>query len=382
MDILILLTYAALCIAVFKIFKIPLNKWSVPTAILGGVAILSAILFTMNYIHPYAKYAKEVFITIPIVPEISGTVKTLDVVANQFVTQGTILFTLENEEQEIALEKAEAALVQAKNEVLQKSSSLNSAIAQTAKAKANRDRSQATYLRYQEANDKAGENAPFTQQEVDSRKKIYEADEAALQGALAEEERQRLVTESKILGENTEVAQLQAARNKAKLDLERTIIRAPVDGIPTQLGIRPGVRAASLPLRPVMVFIPSEKRRIAAMFWQNSLTNMKKGLEAEVVLDAVPGYVFKGKLVDVLPGMSEGEFQFNGSLISADTLTKHGFVIGVIELDEDLNDYNLPLGVEGQAVAINHENDIMHVSLIRRILIRMMAWLKYVYPIK
>jgi hypothetical protein len=36
METLMLLTYAALCIVVFKVFRIPLNKWTVPTAVLGG----------------------------------------------------------------------------------------------------------------------------------------------------------------------------------------------------------------------------------------------------------------------------------------------------------------------------------------------------------
>ena len=48
MDILIILTYTAICIAIFKFFKIPLNKWSVPTALLGGVVILSSIMITMK----------------------------------------------------------------------------------------------------------------------------------------------------------------------------------------------------------------------------------------------------------------------------------------------------------------------------------------------
>ena len=60
MDLLIILTYTAICVVIFKVFKIPLNKWSVPTAVLGGVFILSAILMVMNYNHPYAKYGKEV----------------------------------------------------------------------------------------------------------------------------------------------------------------------------------------------------------------------------------------------------------------------------------------------------------------------------------
>ena len=32
MEMLILLTYSAICIVIFKLFKIPLNKWSIPTA--------------------------------------------------------------------------------------------------------------------------------------------------------------------------------------------------------------------------------------------------------------------------------------------------------------------------------------------------------------
>ena len=37
MDLLLILTYSALCIVIFKVFKVPLNKWTVPTAILGGI---------------------------------------------------------------------------------------------------------------------------------------------------------------------------------------------------------------------------------------------------------------------------------------------------------------------------------------------------------
>lgn len=36
METLMVLTYAAFCVALFKIFRIPLNKWTVPTAVLGA----------------------------------------------------------------------------------------------------------------------------------------------------------------------------------------------------------------------------------------------------------------------------------------------------------------------------------------------------------
>ncbi|WP_254203837.1 hypothetical protein [Aeromonas sp. FDAARGOS 1402] len=52
MDLLLILTYTALCIGIFKIFKIPLNKWTVPTAVLGGVIIIGTLIMLMNYNHP------------------------------------------------------------------------------------------------------------------------------------------------------------------------------------------------------------------------------------------------------------------------------------------------------------------------------------------
>ena len=61
-------------------------------------------------------------------------------------------------------------------------------------------------------------------------------------------------------------------------------MRAPSDGYVTQVLIRPGTYAASLPLRPVMVFIPDQKRQIVAQFRQNSLLRLAPGDDAEVVL--------------------------------------------------------------------------------------------------
>ena len=378
MDLLIILIYTAICVVVFKVFKIPLNKWSVPTAALGGVVILGGLVFTMNYNHPYAKYAKEVFVSVPIVPQVSGTVEEVNAQPNKLVEKGALLFSLESGNQELALQRAEAAYQEAINAVLQKDEALLKATATVAKLTADRDRSKTTFERYREGQ----ASGAYSLQQVENRQKLYEASEASLQAAEAEERRLRLVTESKVGGENTQVAQLKANRDKAQLDLDRTRVYAPTDGYALQVAIRPGVRAASLPLRPVMTFVPKEKRRIAAAFWQNSLLRLEVGLQAEVILDAVPGHVFSGKVVEIIPAMSEGEFQAVGNLFSASALTRHGYAVGIIELDENLDDYNLPLGVKGQAVAINHKHDPLHVSAMRRILLRMMAWIKFIYPVK
>ncbi|MEZ9700164.1 HlyD family secretion protein [Vibrio sp. 10N.261.46.E12] len=397
MDMLIILTYTSLCIIVFKLFKIPLNKWTVPTAVLGGVAVLSAIMIAMNFNHPYAKFSKEYFVTVPIIPEVAGTVEEVFVQPNVPVKRGDVLYTIKNDKQEFALLKAEAALEEAKTVAYQNEEALlaaksitDKANAVVAKATANRNRTLTTYTRYKEAHDNAGSNSPFTEQDVDRQRELYiaaqaqlDAAEAAVEAAEADERRILLSTTSMINGQNTRVAQLFEVKRQAQLDYDNTVVRAPSDGVATQIALAPGFRVTTLPLRPSMVFIPtSNKRLIAGMFWQNSLQRMQPGLDAEVILDSAPGEVFTGKLVQVLPAMREGEVQANGTLLSARNITQHGFAIGIIELDQDLNQYNLPLGVQGQSVIINEKGDFLHTSIVRRILLRMMAWLKYVWPIK
>lgn len=59
MDLLIIPTYVAFAWAIFKIFRIPINKWTVPTAALGGVFLIGALIMLMNYNHPYTSLAQK-----------------------------------------------------------------------------------------------------------------------------------------------------------------------------------------------------------------------------------------------------------------------------------------------------------------------------------
>ena len=45
MELMILVIYASVCVGIFKLFKIPLTKWSVPTAILvwGGACFVMSM---------------------------------------------------------------------------------------------------------------------------------------------------------------------------------------------------------------------------------------------------------------------------------------------------------------------------------------------------
>ena len=200
MDLLIILTYTAICVVVFKIFKIPLNKWSVPTAALGGVALITALMMLMNYNHPYAKSAKEVFVTVPIVPQVSGVVVSVLVQPNVPVKKGDVLYEIDSSAQQIALKKAEAALAEAKSGLSQKDAALEAAIAITLKAKTALERAETTFRRYEQGHRSGGKNSPFSQQQVDNREKLFQEAKAAYQAAQAEEKRLALIAESKNCG--------------------------------------------------------------------------------------------------------------------------------------------------------------------------------------
>jgi len=377
MDLLLILTYTAICIAIFKIFKIPLTKWTVPTAILGGIVIVGALILLMNYNHPYTPYAKEVFVTVPINPAVRGIVTEVEVEPNVPIKRGDVLFRLDPRPFEAIVKQRRAALVAAEQEVPQLEAAWKTAQASVERATADKDRTKSAFERYAKGKKRGGANSPFTELELDNKRQLYLASEANLSAARAEELRVRLAFESNVDGVNTKVAGIQGQLEKALFDLEMTVVRAPSDGMVTQMALRPGIVAVPMPLRSLVSFIPDEQRYFAGAFWQNSLLRLKEGDEAEVILDAAPGVVFKGRVAKILPAMAEGELQSRGVLISSMVLMPRGRAIVLIELDDHDMEKAFPAGVAGQA-AIYTEH-FSHVAVMRRVILRMLGWLNYLF---
>lgn len=126
METLMLLTYAALCIVVFKVFRIPLNKWTVPTAVLGGIALIGAVIFGMNYNFPYTDVGNQVFRTVPIVSQVRGRVQSVPVKPNQMLHKGDVLFTLDPTPFQAKVDDLQAQIKAASQDAL----SLNAALSQ------------------------------------------------------------------------------------------------------------------------------------------------------------------------------------------------------------------------------------------------------------
>ena len=147
METLLLLTYAAICVVIFKVFKVPLNKWTVPTAALGGVILIGTLVLVMNYNHPYSNMAREFFVTTPIVPGVGGIVASVEIEANQVVEKGTVLFRIDPKPYEAVVRQKQALLAGTSVDVKELESDVAAARARVVEVTANRDRSQGVFER-------------------------------------------------------------------------------------------------------------------------------------------------------------------------------------------------------------------------------------------
>jgi multidrug resistance efflux pump len=128
-----------------------------------------------------------------------------------------------------------------------------------------------------------------------------------------------------------------------------------------------------------MIFVNTDPKdkSLGAAFQQNSLQRVRAGDEAEVAFDAVPGRVFKGRVRQLLDAISAGQLQPTGGLVDFSALTDGGRALALIDVEEDISSYQIPLGAAAQvAIYTDHWH---HVSLIRKILLRMRSWQNYVF---
>ena len=292
MELLMILTYAAICAAVFKIFRIPVNKWTLPTAVLGGIFLIAVVLLVMNYNHPFSANARIFFATTPIMPSVKGRVIEVPVKANEPLKQGDVLFKIDPRPYQYQVDQRTALLAEAEQNVKQLKTAYDQALANVEKVKTQVKLAQDEYDRQDYLFKKdviAQATLDTATRNVDAAKQGLAASEAAAEGA-------RLAYKSEIGGVNTTVARLQADLADAQFDLDQTVVQAPSPGYVTQMALRPGMYVVPAPLRPVMTFVHKDDQELAAGFEQNALQRVRVGDEAEVAFDALPGTILKGKV--------------------------------------------------------------------------------------
>lgn len=373
MTTLLCLLYASLCIVAFRFLHVPATKWTITTAAVGGLFLVGGIIIIMNYNHPFSTDGRVYFYATPISPAVNGLVVDVPVQPNTSVKKGDILFRLDSRPFEYAVARRKAALAAAEQMVAEQQAALRSAEASVQSARANRDQAKDDYERHQAANSKGVK--PFSDEEVADLRNTFRAAEAALTSAQAQADQARLSAHSQINGVDTNVAQLQAELSRAEFELEQSEYRAPTDGYATQVFLHPGMMAVSLPLKPVMTFVHTDRRILAAAFNQIGLQRVSEGDRAEVSFAGIPGRVFEGKVSKVLPFMAEGQLEPTGTLQSGIASSGQGRVYVSIDVTDDLSAFQLPGGVAAE-VAI-YTPYWAEFALIRKVLLRMRAWENY-----
>ena len=129
MEILLTLTYVAICYAVFKIFRIPVNQWTLATAGLGGIAGLSLLFITMAYNHPFSSNARIYFAVTPVLPAVKGRVVEVPVEANTPLKKGDVLFRIDPSPYQYTVDQKKAALAEAEQNAKELKASLDEASA-------------------------------------------------------------------------------------------------------------------------------------------------------------------------------------------------------------------------------------------------------------
>jgi len=373
MDLLIILTYAAFAFGAFKLFKIPVNGFSLLTAALGGIAILAALLLGMNYNHPFSSEARFYFNTTPIVPGVSGVVIEVPVKSGTMLKAGDVLFRIDPTPFENAVKAKEAALADALQTTKQLREASDSAQKKLESALADRDGAKDIF----ERSKKLLETGVIAQVQFERAKNTYNAAEATAQSARAEANRALLEAEAVVKGVNTDVARLQSDLDTAKFNLEQSVVRAPTDGTVQQNFLRRGMFAASMPLRPVMIFLHNEPPKFTAAFLQNSAQRIEEGSEAEFILPAVPGRFFKGKVSAVGAFIAQGQLQPSGNLIDPEQIKGEGRILVRIDPEEGISKYLIVPGSTAQVAIYTHH--MHHLAILRKVLLRMKSWTNYLF---
>ncbi|ENV46310.1 hypothetical protein P255_00449 [Acinetobacter brisouii CIP 110357] len=258
--------------------------------------------------------------TAEITSMVTGQVSKVLVQDTQQVHKGDILVQVDQRDAKIALAQAEAALAKAKRQYHQtqaNSSSLNSQIfvssdsissaqAQVVKAQADYDNARQELARRQALE----QTGAISKEELTSSQSAAKTALAALnvaKAAVSQAESSRKAAQSNLAAnealitgasENTapDILTAQAQVQQALLDLERTVIRAPVDGVVTSRNIQVGQRVA--PGTVLMSVVPISQLYVDANFKESQLAKVRIGQTATLTSDLYgKSVVYHGKVM-------------------------------------------------------------------------------------
>ncbi|WP_341522678.1 HlyD family secretion protein [Pseudomonas sp. G.S.17] len=351
-------------------------KWVLLLIVLSLGWYLLADRFT-----PYTQQARVGAFVVPVAAEVAGRVIRVNVRNNQDINTGDILFEVDPQPYQIAVDRAVADLESTRRQIGASSAGIVSAQASLRAAQANELKARQDNQRLEGLYRQDRGTISVRLLEV-SRASL---EQAASQVAAARAEVQRAREQE---GGNDEVnATLRSAAtalSKAQLDLANTSVRARSSGLVTDLRTDVGQFAAAG--TPVMTLIAIHDVWITADMTENNLGLIKPETPVAIILDALPGEVFAGRVRSIGFGVSVGQPPAPGTLPSIqnsrDWLRPAQRFPVIIEFSAAsktrLQDSGA-IRAGGQAEIMAFPVQGNPLNLLGRLFVAMMSWLSYAY---
>ena len=241
-----------------------------------------------------------------VTPLMSAQAVEVKVRDTENVKQGQVLVVLDDSDARIAVAQAQADLADARRKFRQASATTGSLASQIKVQDATIAQAQADFgkaridLQRREALASSG---AVSGEELTQARAAFAAAKATLaqaQSTRAAAIGQHAASEALVRGSTEEtdpaVMAAKARLESAQLDMNRTIVRAPIDGVVTRRQVQVGQRVTQG--SPIMTIVPLKNVYVDANFKERQLRNVKVGMPATVKADLYGGsVVYHGKVM-------------------------------------------------------------------------------------
>jgi membrane fusion protein (multidrug efflux system) len=249
--------------------------------------------------------------TAQVTPAIGGIVREVHVTDTSYVRSGDVLVVLEDVDARLALAQAEAELGRAQRRVrgyVANDESLNAQIAARAqdekRAAADLERAAIDL----ERRENLADSGSVSGDELTKARNAYASAKAALAqarsnhaAAVGARNANAALIEDSTEFTNPEVVLARARRDQAQVNLERTVIRAPVDGVVAKRSVQVGQQIQ--PGTPVLAIVPLADVHVDANFKEGQLERVRIGQPVEVTSDLYGGDVtYRGTVIGLSGG--------------------------------------------------------------------------------
>lgn len=241
-----------------------------------------------------------------IAPKVSGYVTDVMVDDNTPVKKGDVLFRIDDRDYRARRSQALANTATAKANVMNAEASIALQKATITQAEAqNKAAVAALEQTRQELNrQRRMRNESATSERLfEAAQSMFTQAVAAQEGTLANLEVQQKkldVAQAQLESAKGMLAQAEAALMIAELDLQNTIISAPVAGVTANRKVRPGRYA--VPGSPLLDVVPTDSVWVVANFKETQLQGIAPGQAVNIRVDGYPNVVLRGRVDSLAAG--------------------------------------------------------------------------------